>query len=153
MKHTGLLLCLILVSIIGCDSSFRRPPLTESEFFARYLPEIDTSAVQKLDLMQRGGVGGRTFVARIEFSNAEPLSSFEALHREDALDLSDDADGIANEYLASSLRSALGSAPPAWGAAPNATNVLIYSDSRDGRFRKVFVFDSLPVVIVVAGED
>ena len=143
MRLAEILLCLILVSMTGCDAFFKRPPLPESEFLARYLPEISTSAVRRLDLHQRGGVGGRLFTARIEFSNAEPLNIFQGLHRENSVDLSDDADGIAKEYLAS--------AP--WGSVPNATNVAIYTDSSSGRHRKIFIFDSLPVVFVVAGED
>ncbi len=153
MKRAEMLLCLILLSMTGCDAFLTRPPLPESEFLARYLPEISTSAVRRLDLHQRGGVGGRLFAARVEFSNTEPLNIFKGWHQEHLLNLSADTDGIAKEYLASALRSALGPTPPSWGAAPNATNVAIYTDSMSGRHRKIFIFDSLPVVFVVAGED
>lgn len=152
MKTNKLFIGLIMLTITGCDAFFRRQPLSETEFIARYLPEIPTSAVTRLDLQQQGGVGGRMFVARVEVSNAAALSVIGKLHREHVLDLSGDTDGSAKEYLDAAFRSALGPAPPAWAIIPQATNVTIYADSLGDSFRKVYTFDTLPMVFVFAGE-
>lgn len=95
--------------------------------------------------------GGRTFVARVEFTNSEFLSAIRQLHCDRVLDVND-PDGIAKEFLEAAFRSALGPTPPSWATIPNATNVAIYTDSHDRRFRKIFTFDATPVVFVFAGE-
>jgi hypothetical protein len=149
-----MIICLLVITFIGCSKFWQRSPPTKEEYIQKFLPELAATNITAIHFTYQGGVGGFISAARVDISDTGYLEFIFKFPLESELHIKDGLNNPEKELLQSYFTTAVGKKLPAWLDLSSLRSVFIYK-YYSKRYNRTFFIGNPPsqfFYMIVGGE-